>query len=71
MEQQVLSLRLLEALWMCNNSCRSIILQMIMQEQDKAIDSITGTVATLTEQAGLMGQEISEHIECVPKKPTH
>lgn len=39
---------------------------MIMQEQDKTIDSITSTVAVLTEQAGLMGQEIEEHIECVP-----
>lgn len=38
---------------------------MIMQEQDKTIDSITGTVAVLTEQAGLMGQEIEEHMECV------
>jgi len=37
--------------------------QMIMQEQDKTIDSITGTVAVLTEQAGLMGHEIEEHIE--------
>ncbi|KAH8113940.1 syntaxin 6, N-terminal-domain-containing protein [Phellopilus nigrolimitatus] len=37
--------------------------QMIMEEQDKTIDSITGTVSTLTEQAGLMGQEIGEHIE--------
>ncbi|KAL5481048.1 hypothetical protein ACEPAI_9989 [Sanghuangporus weigelae] len=37
--------------------------QMIMQEQDKTIDSITGTVVTLTEQAGLMGREIGEHIE--------
>lgn len=36
---------------------------MIMQEQDKTIDSITGTVTTLTEQAGLMGREIGEHIE--------
>ena len=47
-----------------------MMLQMIMQEQDKAIDSITGTVATLTEQSGLMGQEISEHIECVQKTNT-
>lgn len=39
--------------------------KMIMQEQDKALDSITGTVATLTEQAGLMGREIGEHMECV------
>ncbi|EJC99292.1 uncharacterized protein FOMMEDRAFT_148802 [Fomitiporia mediterranea MF3/22] len=37
--------------------------QMIMQEQDKTIDSITGTVVTLTEQAGLMGTELREHNE--------
>ena len=40
-------------------------LQMIMQEQDKTIDSISGTMQTLTEQAGLMGQEINEHNEYV------
>ena len=38
-------------------------IQMIIQEQDKTLDSITGTVATLTEQAGLMGREIGEHVE--------
>ena len=36
---------------------------MIMQEQDKTIDAISGTVATLAEQAGLMGREIGEHVE--------
>jgi len=37
--------------------------QMIMQEQDKALDAISGTLSTLQEQAGLMGTEIGEHIE--------
>ncbi len=38
-------------------------LQIIMQEQDKALDAISGTLSTLQEQAGLMGTEIGEHIE--------
>ncbi|KAI5121705.1 hypothetical protein M0805_002098 [Coniferiporia weirii] len=37
--------------------------QMIMEEQDKTIDSISGTISTLAEQAGLMGREIGEHVE--------
>lgn len=36
---------------------------MIIEEQDKTLGSITGTLSTLTEQAGLMGQEIGEQIE--------
>jgi len=39
---------------------------MMMQEQDQTIDSISGTLNTLAEQAGLMGQEIVEHNEYVP-----
>jgi len=37
--------------------------QMIMQEQDKALDAISGTLSTLQQQAGLMGSEITEHVE--------
>lgn len=39
--------------------------QMMIQQQDSTLNSITGTLATLAQQAGLMGQEISEHTECV------
>ncbi|KAF9467821.1 snare protein TLG1/Syntaxin [Collybia nuda] len=37
--------------------------QLIMQEQDQAMDSIVGTLSNLAQQAGLMGQEIVEHNE--------
>ncbi|KAG1862039.1 t-SNARE [Suillus subalutaceus] len=37
--------------------------QLLLQEQDRAIDSISGTLNTLAQQAGLMGHEISEHVE--------
>lgn len=37
----------------------------MMREQDKTIDSLAGTLSTLAQQAGLMGQEIGEHNECV------
>ena len=40
-----------------------LYLQMIMEEQDRTLGSITGTLSTLTEQAGLMGREIGEHME--------
>jgi syntaxin 6 len=40
---------------------------MIMREQDRTLDSITGTLTTLTEQAGLMGREVNEHNECVSR----
>ena len=46
-------------------------MQMIMQEQDKTLDSISGTMRTLTEQAGLMGREIEEHTEYVSQAPSH
>lgn len=39
---------------------------MMIREQDRTIDSIAGTLSTLAQQAGLMGQEIVEHNECVP-----
>ena len=47
---------------------------MFMERQDQTLDSIQGTLATLVQQAGLMGQEIGEHNECVamqmaPLKP--
>lgn len=38
----------------------------MIREQDRAIDSIAGTLSTLSQQAGLMGQEIGEHNEFVP-----
>ncbi|KAF9787969.1 t-SNARE [Thelephora terrestris] len=37
--------------------------QMMIREQDRTIDSIAGTLSTLAQQAGLMGQEIVEHNE--------
>ncbi|KAN0131598.1 t-SNARE [Lactarius tabidus] len=37
--------------------------QMMIQQQDQAIDSIAGTLSTIAQQAGLMGSEISEHNE--------
>ncbi|KAF5371620.1 hypothetical protein D9758_003466 [Tetrapyrgos nigripes] len=35
--------------------------QMMIRDQDRTIDSIAGTLSTLAQQAGLMGQEIGEH----------
>lgn len=37
--------------------------QMMMREQDQAIDSIAGTLNTIQQQASLMGQEILVHNE--------
>ncbi|KAF8637935.1 hypothetical protein AX17_002556 [Amanita inopinata Kibby_2008] len=37
--------------------------QMMIHEQDKTMDHIAGALSTLAQQAGLMGQEISEHNE--------
>ncbi|TFK26619.1 hypothetical protein FA15DRAFT_667318 [Coprinopsis marcescibilis] len=37
--------------------------QMMMREQDQTIDTIAGTLNTLSQQAALMGQEINEHNE--------
>lgn len=37
--------------------------QMMIREQDRTIDSISGTLSNLAHQAGLMGQEIVEHTE--------
>ncbi|KAG2031429.1 t-SNARE [Suillus americanus] len=37
--------------------------QLLLQEQDRAMDSISGTLNTLAQQAGLMGHEINEHVE--------
>jgi syntaxin 6 len=36
---------------------------MMIREQDRTIDSIAGTLSTIAEQAGLMGQEIEVHNE--------
>jgi len=37
--------------------------QMMMREQDHAMDSISGTLHTIAQQASLMGNEIQEHNE--------
>jgi hypothetical protein len=37
--------------------------QMMIREQDQTMDSIAGTLSTLAQQAGLMGQELAEHNE--------
>ncbi|KAG6901601.1 hypothetical protein C0995_010162, partial [Termitomyces sp. Mi166 len=37
--------------------------QLMMREQDRTMDSLSGTLHTLAQQAGLMGQEIVEHNE--------
>ncbi|KAI9509025.1 hypothetical protein F5148DRAFT_1283361 [Russula earlei] len=37
--------------------------QVMIQQQDQAINSIAGTLSTIAQQAGLMGSEISEHNE--------
>ncbi|OCH86508.1 hypothetical protein OBBRIDRAFT_797130 [Obba rivulosa] len=37
--------------------------QMMIHQQDETIDTISGTLSTLAEQAGLMGREIGEHNE--------
>lgn len=42
----------------------TFIWQMMIQQQDQAINSIAGTLSTIAQQAGLMGSEISEHNEC-------
>ncbi|KZP15278.1 hypothetical protein FIBSPDRAFT_867369 [Athelia psychrophila] len=36
---------------------------LLMREQDQTMDTISGTLSTLAQQAGLMGQEIEEHVE--------
>ena len=48
---------------LCTEKYDSASLQMIMQEQDKTLDAISGTLSTLQQQAGLMGTEITEHVE--------
>ncbi|KAF9225935.1 hypothetical protein BS17DRAFT_572032 [Gyrodon lividus] len=37
--------------------------QLMIQEQERTMDSISGTLTTLAQQAGLMGQEIGQHNE--------
>ncbi|KAJ3561940.1 hypothetical protein NP233_g9882 [Leucocoprinus birnbaumii] len=37
--------------------------QMMIRQQDETMDSISGTLHTLAQQANLMGQEIGEHNE--------
>ncbi|TRM62167.1 t-SNARE [Schizophyllum amplum] len=38
--------------------------QMIMRDQDRTMDTISGTLTTLAQQAGLMGQEIGNTSRC-------
>jgi len=37
--------------------------EMMIRDQDRTIDSISGTLNTIAQQAGLMGREITEHNE--------
>ena len=37
----------------------------MMRQQDDAMDSISGTLHIISQQASLMGNEIEEHIEYV------
>ncbi|KAI0947963.1 hypothetical protein AcW1_009591 [Taiwanofungus camphoratus] len=37
--------------------------EMMIRQQDQTIDTIAGTLNTIAEQAGMMGQEIGEHNE--------
>ena len=39
--------------------------QIMMRQQDETMDSISGTLNVLAQQASLMGQEIEEHNEYV------
>ena len=39
--------------------------QLMIQEQDRTMDSIVGTLSNLAHQAGLMDHEIIEHNEFV------
>ncbi|KAF8628819.1 hypothetical protein AX15_003698 [Amanita polypyramis BW_CC] len=39
--------------------------QMMIRDQDQTMESIAGTLTTLVQQAGLMGQELAEHNESV------
>ena len=38
---------------------------MMMRQQDDTMDSISGTLHTISQQASLMGNEIEEHNEYV------
>lgn len=41
---------------------------MMLHQQDQALDSISGTLTNLAQQAGLIGQEVDEHNTCVPSR---
>lgn len=45
--------------------------QMLIQEQDRTMDSISGTLTNLAQQAGLMGQEIGQHVEMLEDLDRH
>lgn len=44
---------------------------MLIQEQDRTMDSISGTLTNLAQQAGLMGQEIDQHVEMLEDLDRH
>ena len=41
---------------------------MMIHQQDETLTSISGTLTTLAEQAGLIGQETVEQNEYVPRR---
>ncbi|KAI6019828.1 t-SNARE [Pisolithus orientalis] len=45
--------------------------QLLIQEQDRTMDSISGTLTNLAHQAGLMGQEIDQHVEMLEDLEHH
>ena len=47
----------------CSFGPYCMTLKMIMEEQDRTLDQMHDTLSTITEQAGLMGREIGEHVE--------
>ena len=57
-EEQQVRIPLLDQSWTL-----LITVQMIIRQQDQTMDTISGTLTTLAQQAGLMGHEINEHVE--------
>ncbi|KAI6043950.1 t-SNARE [Pisolithus marmoratus] len=45
--------------------------QLLIQEQDRTMDSISGTLTNLAHQTGLMGQEIEQHVEMLEDLERH
>lgn len=40
----------------------------MIHQQDRALDSISGTLTNIAQQAGLIGREVDEHNTCVPSR---